>query len=236
MDKNELLTALQYTNPCQRNWDHSRTIPDEDVRLLLDAAKYAPTKQNETHYKIYWSTDRTKISEIYSRTKFFSVHNSETPVDSKGEIPDEYNITNPQVDANMIIAVCDDWDQENCRALTHWVVDAENINEDPSTHITKNRIMDIGVGIATGQILLTANLLGYRTGCCSAFRENEVLGVENTMCKVIIGIGYPRPNTHRQMHPDVKNSEIIIENYRSGALDENWYFPSNKKHLEIIEI
>ena len=52
MNKDELLSAITNTNPCQRNWDHSQTIPTEDVNILLESVKKAPTKQNETNYKI----------------------------------------------------------------------------------------------------------------------------------------------------------------------------------------
>jgi nitroreductase len=236
MDKTELSTAIINTNPCQRNWDHTRSIPEEDIQILLDAVKYAPTKQNETHYKVYWSTDRNKISDIYSRTKRFSVVDSTTPVASDGKVPDEWNVTNPQVDANMIIAFCHEWDQSRARALDHFVVDDETTQEALYTHIMKNRIMDISTGIAIGQVLLTANLLGYRTGCCSAFEEKEILGIEDTFCKTIIGIGYPQEGIDRKTHPDVLNRDILAEHRRTGELDDNWLFPSFDKQVSIEEI
>ena len=36
----------------QRNWDRSKTIPQEDIDVLLEAIKNSPTKQAETHYKV----------------------------------------------------------------------------------------------------------------------------------------------------------------------------------------
>lgn len=233
MDKTELSTAIRNTNPCQRNWDHTRSIPEEDIQILLDAVRYAPTKQNETHYKVYWSTDRDVIQGIYSRTKNFTVRDSQTPIGNDGRVPDEYNVTNPQVNANMIIALCDDWDQSKARGLTHMVVDDETIKEDLYTHIVKNRIMDIGLGIAAGEVVLTANLLGYRTGFCSAFNEDEVLGIENTFCKTIIGIGYPNEGIDRKAHPDVFNRDIVASIRRNGQDEENWLFPSFEKEVSI---
>ena len=238
MNKDELLSAIANTNPCQRNWDHSQTIPTEDVNILLESVKKAPTKQNETNYKIYWTTDRAKIQEIYERTPYFAVYNVDgsTPIDENGDTPPEYCVTNPQVNANMIIAICDDWDQELARGRTHMVVDDNTIEEHLYTHIVKNRIMDIGVGIALGQICLTANLLGYRTGMCSAFNEDEVLGIPDTFCKSIIGIGYPQDGVNRRMHPDVLNSDIVDENMRTGELTDNWIFPTFVKMPDVTEM
>ena len=233
MDKDELLSAIKNTNPCQRNWKRDINIPQEDIDLMLSSIRYAPTKQNETHYKVYWSTNRSVIEGIYSRTKYFSVADDSVPISSNGDTPDEYCVTNSQLNANLIIAFCDDWDQSKARARTHLIVDDETHKEDLYTHIVKNRIMDIGTGIAIGQLLLTANLLGYRTGCCSAFREGDVLGIKNTFAKCIVGIGYPNSNMDRKTHPDVLNRDILIESHRKGNLDDLWSFPSFEKHVQI---
>jgi len=240
VDKTELLTAIQNTYPCQRNWDHTQTIPQEDIDLILNAARLAPTKQGETHYKVYWTTDRAKIQEIYERTPYFAVYDPAkdyTGIENEaGDFPPEYNVTNPQVNANMIIALCDDWNPETARARTHMVIDNETMTEDVYTHIVKHRQLDLGAGIAMGNVLLTANLLGYRTGLCSAFNEDEVLGVANTFCKCIVGIGFPDPNLDRRVHPDVLNSEIFEENMRTGANTENYIFPSFAKEDPVNEI
>ena len=170
---------------------------------------------------------------MYSRTKYFAVADNNIQMDSNGDTPDEYCVTNSQLNANLIIAFCDDWDQSKARARTHMIVDDNTRKEDLYTHIVKNRIMDIGTGIAIGQLLLSANLLGYRTGCCSAFRENEVLGIENTFTKCIVGIGYPNPNMDRKKHPDVLNKDILLESQRRGQLEEMWSFPSFEKNVQI---
>lgn len=234
MQKNVLLSAIKSTNPCQRNWDLTKQIPDEDIQLMLDSIRYAPTKQNETHYKIYWSTDRSVIQDIYSRTKFYAVADESVDMDANGDTSDEYCVTNPQINSNLLVAFCDDWDQSRARARTHIIVDDETRKEDLYTHIIKNRIMDIGVGVAIGQLLLTANLLGYRTGCCSAFREDDVLGIDNTYTKCIVGIGYPNLNMSRRIHPDVLNKDISLG--WEGSPDDNWEFPTWEKKVEINRI
>ena len=100
----------------------------------------------------------------------------------------------------------------------------------------KNRIMDISAGIAIGQLLLTANLLGYRTGCCSAFIEDEVLGIDNTFVKCIVGIGYPT-DMDRTIHPDVRNRDIALQSSVEGLPpDDLWKFPTFEKQVEITEL
>lgn len=236
----EIFDAIQNAYHCQRNWDHTQTIPQHDIDLILNAARHAPTKQGETHYKIYWTTDRTKIQPIYERTPFYSVYdpavNYDGIVQTDGNFPPEYMITNPQVNANMIIAICDDWDPELARARTHMVIDNDTIEEDLYTHIVKHRQMDLGVGVCIGNVIMTANLLGYRTGLCSAFDEQTVLGIPDTFCKHIIGIGFPDPSRNRREHPDVLNSDIFVESMRNGANTANWIFPSFDKVDPINEI
>jgi nitroreductase len=233
MNKDELFLAIQNTNPAQRNYDLTKTIPDDHIQLMLDAIKYAPTKQNETHYKIYWSTNRSVIEGIYSRTKYFSVVDETVPMNNKGNTPEEYCVTNSQINANLLVAFCSDWDQSRGRARDHIIVDDETRKEHVWTHIMKNRIMDISAGIAIGQLLLTANLLGYRTGCCSAFKEYDVLGIENTFTKCIVGIGYPNSSMDRKIHPDVLNKDILAEKNRTGSLDELWSYPTFEKSVQI---
>ena len=85
---------------------------------------------------------------MYSRTKYFAVADNNIQMDSNGDTPDEYCVTNSQLNANLIIACCDDWDQSKARARTQMIVDDNTRKEDLYTHIVKNRIMDIGTGIA----------------------------------------------------------------------------------------
>ena len=50
---------------CQRNWDHSKSIPDEHVKELLHIAKHAPSKQDEGYYDIAVIQSRKIIEQIY---------------------------------------------------------------------------------------------------------------------------------------------------------------------------
>lgn len=60
---------------------------------------------------------------------------------------------------------------------------------------------DISIGIACGQIVLAANILGLRTGFCACFNADriaELTGLEKP--SLIIGIGYPDKTKSRNTH------------------------------------
>ena len=50
---------------CQRNWDYSKTIPEDIVNQLLWIATNAPSKQFEAFYDVYYTTDRNVIEDLY---------------------------------------------------------------------------------------------------------------------------------------------------------------------------
>ena len=236
MQKNKLISAIKNTNPAQRNFDHSKFMPQEDIDIILDACRWAPTKQNETHYRIYWTTNRNKIQEIHDQSKFFSVFDENTPIDHHGDTPDKYCVTNSQINANMVIAICEYWEQSSARGRTHMVVDDENFKYSATAYITKNKQIYISIGIAIGEIILAANALGYRTGLCSAWRENVMSEfTEGYEPQCLIGIGYPADRDRRE-HPDVYNKDILVRSRRNGPDDANWKFPHFSKKSIIKEI
>ena len=107
--------AAKNCNPAQRNWDHSIEIPKIHKDLLIDVIKHAPTKQNETHYKVYVFDDPKKIYNIYRMTKHFSVPpltDATQFTDNEGRTKKEYNVRNSQINANLLFAFCDDWIQQ----------------------------------------------------------------------------------------------------------------------------
>ena len=158
----------------QRNWDRSKIIPQEDIDVLLEAIKNSPTKQAETHYKVFWSDDIDLIYKVYRKTRQFTVtpKGSLDYTDSDGVTKKEYTIRNSQIYSNLLFAFSYDWDQEQSRTAVHAIVD-----EGKGSNIAfneKERQRSISIGIAIGELILSANLLGYKTGLCSAFWPNEI--------------------------------------------------------------
>jgi len=80
---------------CQRNWDHSKTVPDKDVKILADIAKHAPSKQDEGYYDIAVIQSREIIEQIYQHTDGFTVQNPKT---GKWDI----TLLNAQANANVL--------------------------------------------------------------------------------------------------------------------------------------
>ncbi len=65
----EIKQAVDVSNKAQRNYDLTKSIPQEDLDTLIYAAVNSPSKQNETHYSLHVYTDQNMIKQIYSHTK-----------------------------------------------------------------------------------------------------------------------------------------------------------------------
>ena len=237
MDREKIKHAIYHAQKAQRNYDHSKTIPEDDFNLLIYAATTCPSKQNEAHYRLHIITDQKKIEEIYFHTKNFSLFKDEKDIkeqfsDAGGvwKFDRDKCVRNSQVKANILFAYEDYTGQ--ARGGDHIL--AKN-NPESVTVKAYTRSKDTSIGISVGELVLTANLLGYRTGISSGFDSNAVRGLlksENSI-KLLVGVGYENKNINRRIHPDVLNSEVG-EYFRTGNLDENWKFPSFYKKIPII--
>lgn len=197
---NYISKAIIRSQHCQRNWDLSKSIPKEDLDLLVTAATECPSKQNVAFYKAYFITNRQIIEKIHDTTKGFTTRTGFE--------------TNTQVLANLLI-VFEDYNylpevaksgiyrNQETDALLHGKEydDAQNL---------LNRDRDMAVGVAAGYLNLTASLLGYSTGCCACFDPIEVKRILDLKNKPILmmGIGFKDPNLNRRVHH--KNHKFIF--------------------------
>ena len=231
----EIKLAAELSNKAQRNWDHGITIPKKDINTLIHTIIHAPTKQNETHYKVYYTTNPKLIYNIYYYTKQFSVIDNTEFTDDKGRTPDNYNVRNSQVNANLLFAFCDDWNQENSRALPHRLVEEREAH--PIVYIEREKQRYISTGVATGELILAANLLGYRTGLCTAFDWTELQKFfEGNKVNLLIGVGKPHPDKDRREHEEVYNKDIFLQSHKTGPDNEKWKFPTFKKEVSIVKL
>jgi nitroreductase len=232
-----LINALYYAQKAQRNYDHSKEIPEEDLKLLIYAATICPSKQNEVHYRLNIITDKEKINEIYFHTKNFSLFRNNN--DIKEQFSDENGIwkfdqskcvRNSQVKANILF-VYEDYSGQ-ARGGDH-ILATRNSNS--VTYSTYARAKDTSIGISVGELILTANLLGYRTGISSGFDDDAVRSVLNTenSIKLLVGIGYENKSVNRRTHPDVLNKDVP-ESFRTGDLEDGWKFPSFYKNIPVV--
>lgn len=232
--EDKLLQASATSNSAQRNWDHDRVVPDDHLQLFLDIVKNCPCKQNETHYKLYYSTDSEFIFSVYRNTKTFTVVDDTCYTDNDGVTLDAYNVCNSQVNANLLFGFSDDWDQSKSRSMIHAIVDEREIHE-TWAYVERERQRYFSIGIAAGELILAANMLGYRTGLCSAFSPEDMQPYfgEDSNVRLIVGVGYPHPDKDRTEHEEVYNRDITLESLRTGPDDEKWKFPKFPKEMKM---
>ena len=238
--KNKLIEdAVLSTQRAQRNYDLSKKIPAQDLNTLIHSAVKCPSKQNETHYSLYVFTDKTVIEKIYKNTKHHAVFRQQ---DFKTVFKEEngkfwqnekYCVTNSQIFANAVFMFVDD--DGPAYGGTHILAQQNLQNKNSESRELYIEQKNFSIGIAVGELLLTAGILGYKTGCCSAFNKQEmqnILGLPK-LPKLIVGVGYPNQNMDRRAHPEVYNRDLP-EQYQNGDLDDNWKFVTHDKNIRTF--
>lgn len=233
-----LKKAIDVTQKAQRNYDLSKIMPSADLETLIYAAVNSPSKQNETHYALYVYTDQDIIYKIYNETKLFSLIrdkedfiNTFKEEDGKFWQNKDLSVHNSQVLANILYIFAEDYGQ----ARGGNSIIAQNTTDitTESYQIYQEQI-NYSIGIAVGELILSAALLGYKTGICSAFPKDKIKKIINSKydAKLLVGIGFENTNIDRRMHAETMNSDVPTK-FRTGELDEKWCFPSFAKNINI---
>lgn len=228
--------AVDTSNKAQRNYDLSKSIPQNDLETLIYTAVNSPSKQNETHYSLAVYTDQDTIRQIYNHTKKFLLFKDQSDIESAfGEENGKYwqnddqSVTNSQILANVLFVYIEE--QGQARGGTH-SVGQKNPNGNAATIYKEQQSYSIGISV--GQLILAANLLGYKTGVCSAMDSRpikKIVGTENSV-KLLVGIGFDNACIDRQLHAETLNKDIL-EKFRTGDLNELWRFPSFEKNIKV---
>lgn len=197
MDHVAIKKSIFKSQHCQRNWDLTQEMPEDDLDTLMIAATQCPSKQNIAFYKLHFVTNRDLIERIHEHTKGFVMKHGETRDKT------EYT-TNAQVLANLLIVFEEYLDLSKAQdaGRNEQVIDLTNGTAKASDLklIEKDRMMAIGV--AAGYLNLTASLMGYATGCCTCFMPNEVqkeMGIKGRPL-LLMGIGVADKTRNRRMH------------------------------------
>ena len=232
----DIIKAVDSAQRAQRNYDLSKSIPQQDLDTLIYAATNSPSKQNETHYSLAVYTEQNTIREIYNHTKKFLLIKDQSDIETAfGEKDGKYwqndnqSVTNSQILSNVLF--CYIIEHGQARGGTH-AVGQKNPNGNAAA--IYNEQQSYSIGISVGQLILTANLLGYKTGICSALDTKpikKIIGTENSV-KLLVGVGYPNADTDRRLHQETLNSDVP-EKFRTGALEEQWRFPSFEKYTKV---
>lgn len=165
---------------CQRNWDLSKEIPDNDLETILYSVTNCPSKQNHAFYKVHAITNRTIIESIHANTNGFG-------------LPDGNFTTNSQTLANLLLVF-----EEAETSQQH--KEKNKLYENGIK--TKTRDITMAVGIAAGYANLISSILGYATGYCACFDSEKIKKILNmdSMPVLIMGIGFEDKSQNRRIH------------------------------------
>jgi len=209
MFHNMIEKAIHKSQHCQRNWDLSKQVPEEDLKVMETAVTQCPSKQNYAYYKPYIITNREMIESIYSNTDGFGLGRT-PPINKK----------NSQVLANVLVAFVKDSQvmrDETTRESN--AVEAKKLGHETEEQARQRQL---SVGIAAGYLNLSSTLMGYSTGCCTCFNEGavrEVLGVDDEVM-LLMGVGWKDENRPRREKHD----------------EPEFTFPTLSKNLDAVRV
>jgi len=195
MEHKLIRNAIIKSQHCQRNWDLTQEISEEDMNLLVTAATECPSKQNVAFYKVHFITDRDLIEDIHDTTRGFTTNKH----------PSGYE-TNTQTLANLLVL----FEQTNIKKTI--LDDTVSRNEHTRAYLEGNwndvheqqlkRDTYTAVGVAAGYLNVIATLLGYSTGCCQCFDHatlQQVACIKGAPL-LLMGIGYSQKGVNRRRH------------------------------------
>ena len=236
--RNKIKQAVDATNRAQRNYDLTKSIPQEDLDTLIYAAVKSPSKQNETHYSLHVYTDQNIIKQIYNHTKKFTLARTQEDKDQSFSIENDVfiqhdyeSVTNSQIYANALFVYVKGEGSINKYNVQHY---AAKLNPNSSAAKAYEEQIAYSIGISVGELILSAGLLGYKTGICSALDTRpvrDILGTEQNP-KLLVGVGIPNSHLERTMHLEVLNKDVP-KKFRTGELEEHMKFPSFDKYTKV---
>lgn len=188
--------AIIRSQHCQRNWDLSKKIPEEDFEVIRTAITQCPSKQNIAFYNTYFVTNRDVIEKIHAATMGF-ILDPETKTST----------TNTQTLANLVVVFTKrDFSNQFSTTDPHRNAQIDEIiqgaKEGSASWKTLERDRQLAVGIAAGYCNITASLMGYSTGCCLCFDNEKVKEALDTQEDIllIMGVGYSQQGINRRVH------------------------------------
>lgn len=161
-------------NHCQRNWS-DKPVEESIIDTLIGVAVNMPTKQNEEHYKLLVSSDKTYNDYVYLN----GYDHYDQSVMSMPFKERHFSNTNTQLRAPI---------------LFQWFANRGKFRkEEIYTHAGL-----MGIGISAGAVALVANSFNLKTGFCICVDKNNVVERINQITEIqtddlllTLGIGYP---------------------------------------------
>lgn len=213
---------------CQRNWDHSKSIPREHIELLAEVAKNSPAKQDEAYFDVYAITDRALIEKLYEESDGFT-----TGV-LQGEKFEVY--PNSQTRANLVFC----WVARQPTTMRNYYQDdhdydafdksdtgIDNIKEpgapkDPDEWSRNIENTYTSIGISTACVAQAAARLGYVTGYNKNVGDfDEIIELETSetvWMRYTLGIGFP--NEDKPHYIDDEGREFLSYSLKTERENE----------------
>jgi len=213
---------------CQRNWDHSKSIPREHIELLAEVAKNSPAKQDEAYFDVYAITDRDLIEKLYEESDGFTTGVLE------GEKFEVY--PNSQTRANLVFC----WVARQPTTMRNYYQDdhdydafdksdegIDNVKEpgapkDPNEWSRNIENTYTSIGISTACVATAAARLGYVTGYNKNIGDfDEIIELETSdtvWMRYTLGIGFP--NEDKPHYIDDEGREFLSYSLKTERENE----------------
>ena len=179
-----LTETVKTAERCQRNWDYSNPVTQEDIEKIVGVATSMPTKNNRSYYELIVSTDLDFNKMCYTHA-----------IDKNNPHFNREIHRNTQVLAPLLLI----WRP----------TPISNIKDPFDDNFVTSYL--VSIGISTGAAVLTANSLGYRSGYCQCIEQEELNaemqkrynisitdGYSGEPDPIIVGFGHPDPNFNRR--------------------------------------
>lgn len=229
---------LEGVKRCQRNWDYSKSIPEEHIEHWIQVALNSPSKHYEGFFDLYVFTDRQELEELTEHTWGHTI-NVDPKINTKEtrvEVP--AILRNPQVNANCYFLFV----RKVPDTTVRYNRDGTERDKD-----SKNSAINgwIATGMASALVAYSANELGYKTGFCKnhehpnypRWLENKLELPDDHQIAFGLGIGYPqegkswnRSDEHEILvgFPDWQRFDVIKDDYIEH---KGVKYPTSKKPI-----
>jgi len=189
IDHSNIKKAVIRSQHCQRNYDLEKSLPEEDIDVLVHAATNCPSKQNISFYNLHVITNTEIIGKIHEL--------SYGAVAKKLDTEEDVYTTNSQNLANILFV----YERKNIDDMTEKHINKWGRFEDHNPKIFE-RDVATSIGISAGYVNVIASMMEYSTGCCQCFQEEEIQELLNlkNIPELIMGIGYSNNSKNRRIH------------------------------------